>query len=107
MMAGCCGAEACTDAVLIGVMHLPACRFDIAWCLVSEVCRLMVDWVDCRCFLSFVFVGGARRLELSPCHTWPDLQVRLRTQWSAARVEGSDAVGARPLTVGEMAWHMS
>ena len=24
------------------------------------------DWVDCRCFLSFVFLGVARRLELSP-----------------------------------------
>ena len=27
------------------------------------------DWVDCRCFLSFVFLGVARRLELSPCNT--------------------------------------
>ena len=27
------------------------------------------DWVDCRCFLSFVFLGVARRLELSPCTT--------------------------------------
>ena len=27
------------------------------------------DWVDCRCFLSFVFLGVARRLELSPCHS--------------------------------------
>ena len=27
------------------------------------------DWVDCRCFLSFVFLGNARRLELSPCNT--------------------------------------
>ena len=25
--------------------------------------------VDCRCFLSFVFLGVARRLELSPCNT--------------------------------------
>ena len=33
------------------------------------MCRLMVDWVDCRCFLSFVFLGGARRLGLSPCNT--------------------------------------
>ena len=61
MMAGC--AEACTAAVLIGVMRLPGCPFDSAWCLVCEVCRLTVDWVDCRCFLSFVFLGGARRLE--------------------------------------------
>ena len=29
----------------------------------------MVDLVACRCFLSFVFLGGARRLELSPCKT--------------------------------------
>ena len=32
------------------------------------------DWVDCRCFLSFVFLGVTRRLELqtfelSPCNT--------------------------------------
>ena len=27
------------------------------------------DWVDCRCFLSFVFLGVVRRLELSPCNT--------------------------------------
>ena len=27
------------------------------------------DFVDCRCFLSFVFLGVARRLELSPCNT--------------------------------------
>ena len=26
------------------------------------------DWVDCRCFLSFVFLGVARCLELSPCN---------------------------------------
>ena len=27
------------------------------------------DWVDCRCFLFFVFLGVARRLDLSPCNT--------------------------------------
>ena len=27
------------------------------------------DWVDCRCFLSFVFLAVARRSELSPCNT--------------------------------------
>ena len=68
MMAGCC-AEACTAVVLIGVMRLPGCPFDSAWFLVCEVCRLTAVWVDCRCFLSFVFLGGARRLELSPCNT--------------------------------------
>ena len=62
-------AEACTAAVLIGVMRLPGYPFDSAWCLVCEVCRLTVDCVDCRYFLSFVFLGGARRLELSPCST--------------------------------------
>ena len=30
---------------------------------------MTVVWVDCRCFLPFVFHGGARRLELSPCNT--------------------------------------
>ena len=29
----------------------------------------MVVWADCRCFLSLVFLGGAKRLELSPCDT--------------------------------------
>ena len=29
------------------------------------------DRVDCRCFLSSVFLGVARRLELSPCNTDP------------------------------------
>ena len=70
-MAGCCCAEACTAAVLIGALRLPGCPFDSAWCLVCEVCRLTVDWVDCRYFLSFVFLGGARRLELSTCNTHP------------------------------------
>ena len=27
------------------------------------------NWVDCRCLLFFVFLGVARRLELSPCTT--------------------------------------
>ena len=27
------------------------------------------DWIDCRCFLSFVFLGVARCLELSQCNT--------------------------------------
>ena len=37
-----------------------------AW---SVRCVGRADWVDCRCFLSFVFLGDARRLELSPCDT--------------------------------------
>ena len=39
------------------------------WCLVCEVWLLAVVSVDCRCSLSFVFLGGARCLELSPCYT--------------------------------------
>ena len=31
--------------------------------------QLGVVWVDCRCFLSFVFLGSARYLELSRCNT--------------------------------------
>ena len=54
--------------MLFGVMRLPGCPFVSAWCLVCEVCRLTVDWVGCRRFLSFVFLGGARRFELSPCN---------------------------------------
>ena len=37
-----------------------------AW---SVRCVDWADWVDCRCFLSFVYLGDARRLELSPCNT--------------------------------------
>ena len=51
------------------LLRLPGCPFDIAWCLVCVVYRLTVDWLDCRCFLSFVFLGDARRLDLSPCNT--------------------------------------
>ena len=40
MMVGCCCAEGCTAAVLIGVMRLPGCPFGSAWCLVCEICRL-------------------------------------------------------------------
>ena len=68
-MAGCCCAEASTAAVLIGVMRLPGCPFDSAWCLVCALCRLTVDWVDWSCVLSAVFLGGPRRLELSLCNT--------------------------------------
>ena len=42
---------------------------DSPWCSVCGVCRLTVDWVDCRCFLSFVFLGGGGLSELSPCDT--------------------------------------
>ena len=40
LMVGCCCAEACMAAVLIGVMRLPGCPFGSAWSLVCEVCRL-------------------------------------------------------------------
>ena len=56
--------------VLIGVVRLPGCPFDSAWCLVCEVCRLTVDCVDCRCFLSFVFLGGASWSFLRVTHTY-------------------------------------
>ena len=42
--------------------------FGNAW---SVMCVGWADLVDCRCFLSFVFLGDARRLELSPCNTHP------------------------------------
>ena len=34
----------------------------------SLMCVGWADRVDCRCFLSFVFLGTARCLELSPCN---------------------------------------
>ena len=40
------------------------CSFDGAGSLVCELCRLMVIWVDCRYYLFFVFLGGARCLYL-------------------------------------------
>ena len=40
LMVGCCCAEACKAAVLIGVMRLPGCPFGSAWSLVCEVCQL-------------------------------------------------------------------
>ena len=40
LMVGCCCADACMAAVLIGVMRLPGCPFGSAWSLVCEVCRL-------------------------------------------------------------------
>ena len=61
--------EACTAAVLVGVMRLLGCPFDGAWFLVCELCLLAVGCVGRRCSLSFVFLGGARFLELSPCNT--------------------------------------
>ena len=62
MAVGCC-AGWCYAFGFLG------CPFDSAWCLVCEVCRLTVVRVDCRCFLSFLFLGGARRFKLSPCNT--------------------------------------
>ena len=60
------------------------CSFDGAGCLVCELCRLMVVWVDYRYYLFFVFLGGARYLYLSACNTasaatlrnWPPNQHR-------------------------------
>ena len=72
LMVGCCYPEACTAAVFIGVMRLPGCPFGSAWCTKHAWSVRFVgwaNWVDYRCFLSFVFLGVARRLELSPCNT--------------------------------------
>ena len=52
--------EACIAAVLVGVMRLLSCPFDGARCSVCELCLLAVICVDCRCSLSFVFLGSAR-----------------------------------------------
>ena len=48
----------------------------VSWAVLSVVLGALsvrfvgwADWVDCRCFLSFVFLGVARSLELSPCNT--------------------------------------
>ena len=61
--------EACIAAVLVGAMRLLGCTCHGAWCLVRDLSLLasvlMVVCVDCRCSLSFVFLAGARCLELS------------------------------------------
>ena len=62
------GCATCTTTSVATAAGRP---FDSAWCLVCEVCevcRLTVDCVDCRYFLYFVFLGDARRSELSPCN---------------------------------------
>ena len=44
------------------------------------------DGVDCMCFLSFVFLCVARRLELSPCNTMRAVGHNNRGQaWCLAR----------------------
>ena len=62
-----CWAEACTAAVLL----LCVSRAVLSVVLGAWSVRFVgwADWVDCRCFLSFVFLGVARRLEISPCNT--------------------------------------
>ena len=52
-------------ARLLCSLVLCDCPFDGALCLVCELCRLAVVCVDCRYSMCFVFLGGARRLELS------------------------------------------
>ena len=60
---------ACMAAMLVGVRRVLDCPFDGAWCLVCALCLLAVPCVNCRCSLCFVFLDGARCLELSPCNT--------------------------------------
>ena len=70
MAGGCCagGVHGCC-AGWCHVTSLLGCPFDGAWCLVCELCRLAkigqtlaVVCVGCRCSLSCVLLGGARRL---------------------------------------------
>ena len=62
MAGGCCdgGGHGCC----VGVVRLLSCPFDVAWCLVCELCLLAVVCVYFRCSLSFVFLGDAECLEL-------------------------------------------
>ena len=67
MMVGCFCAEACTAAVLVLCVSLAVLSTVLgAW---SVRCVGRVDWVDGGRFPSCVFLGGARRLEISPCNT--------------------------------------
>ena len=62
--------EACMAALLVGVIDsFAALSMVPGACLVCELCLLAVVCVDLGCALSFVFLGGARCLELSPCNT--------------------------------------
>ena len=75
--------EACTAAVLVGVMRLDSwAAFPMVPCdVVCEFCRLAVVCVCCRCSLSFVFLSVSRRFGFwcgqgvsghapSRCFTW-------------------------------------
>ena len=59
-----------------GVMRLLGCPSDGAWCLVCELCVLVVVCVDFRCSLSLVFLGGARCIELASCNTHACIDLR-------------------------------
>ena len=63
-------------AVLSAVLGAWSVRF-VGW----------AAWVDCRCLLSFVFLGVARRLELSPCNTQLDLKENETSHQCAGRVQ--------------------
>ena len=59
------------STVSAGIAPAPAPKHAPASMLAAPTDSEMTleGWVDCRCLLSFVFVGVARRLELSPCNT--------------------------------------
>ena len=61
-----------------------------AW---SVRCVGWVDWVNCRCLLSFVFLGSARRLELSPCNKIAGMDSLRQT--TLIKIDGKSVLTAR------------
>ena len=59
----------CLEGTLVTVLRVSRAVLSVVLGAWSVRFVGWADWVDCRCFLSFVFLGVARRLELSPCNT--------------------------------------
>ena len=49
------------------ISPITSCEIGLHYCIIGGCAPNHVGF--CRCFLSFVFLGGAGRLELSPCNT--------------------------------------
>ena len=60
------------------ISPITSCEIGLHYCIIGGCAPNHVGF--CRCFLSFVFLGGARHLELSPCNT--QLCPCVRRTWS-------------------------
>ena len=78
--------------------HTVACRSQRPHRVTTRTAHaagLTVDCADCRCFLSVVFLGGARRLDLSPwCYTMWCYTIFLRVTRSRETLESAATLHA-------------